>query len=282
MPRPENGADLGFHRRAAGQSEGASRSFPSKDRLQIVDHTLVRSNDDRRQRVRRAEFAGQGEILSHRVVGNEQPFVVLAGIARVLRFLPHLADDRVRQAVQCDSAADGVSIGEEQPAGGGPDDHDPPGLVIVQLGHRTALTHLDRANDLVDRPHTAHLQRARVERALHAHRAPHQLRADVLEQSGLLLERQNIADRQSYDAAGPLAARLHARAAVSDDDDVLAQLPEDVQVAPLKPFAHSRQDHDGDHAPHDPEHRQEAPEFVGPKVLDGLEKCFAHLATSAG
>src|SRR5205823_5157735 len=98
----------------------------------------------------------------------------------------------------------------------------------------------------------------------------------VLQQARLLLERINVVDLQADDATGALAAGLHTRPAIANDDDVAAQLAHHLLVAALKAFAGRRQDDDGDDAPGDAEHGQEAAQLVRRQIRQSLSEKFTH------
>ena len=108
-------------------------------------------------------------------------------------------------------------------------------------------------------------------------RAALQLGADDGDHVGLARQRARVVNGQQHTASGAFAARLHRRPAAPDDDDVPAELLEDVLVAAPEAFARRREDDDRDHAPEDPEHGEEAAQLVGAQVRDDLCKDLAHL-----
>ena len=97
------------------------------------------------------------------------------------------------------------------------------------------------------------------------------LGADDATSRGFGGDRPRVVEREDDSTARAFAAGLQAGAAAPDDADVLAELEQDFVVAPAKAFAGRRQDDDRDHAPQDPEHRQEAAQLVGAKILEGLK-----------
>jgi hypothetical protein len=119
------------------------------------------------------------------------------------------------------------------------------------------------------------LQRRSVVDALHG-RASIDLGADDANHARLVLQRPNVVYGQKNPASGALAAHLQRRAAAPDDGDVAAQLFEDVRIAAAESLAGCRQNHDRDHAPQNPEHRQEAAQLVGAEVLKDLSDGFSH------
>ena len=119
-------------------------------------------------------------------------------------------------------------------------------------------------------------RRGGVVRALDLHGAALDLGADHGDHRRLGGNRAGVVERQPDLPAGALAAGLHAGAAAPDDADVLAELAQHLVVAAPEPFAGGREDDDGDHAPQDAEHRQEAAQLVGAQVLEGLDDGFTH------
>src|SRR4029450_12040206 len=73
----------------------------------------VRRRDDDGNGIGRVISSGQREITPHRLVGHEQAKLVAAAVAGILKLLPDLSDDRVREAVQLHRLTDGISIGEQ-------------------------------------------------------------------------------------------------------------------------------------------------------------------------
>src|SRR4029079_12588115 len=142
---------------------------------------------------------------------------------------------------------------------------DLPLVFPVQL---PALFEIQRADVLVARLDAADAGCAGVERALHVEAAALELRRRDPHEARLLAQDPRILGRQRDAPPGALAARLQARASTPDDGDVLAELLQHVLVAAAEALACRRQDDHRDHAPEDPEHRQETPELVRPKILE--------------
>ena len=130
-----------------------------------------------------------------------------------------------------------------------------------------AVLELDGADVLILRLDAGDARRRGVVGALHPDRATLDLRADHRDHRRLRGNRARIVEREHDLAAGALAAGLQARAAAPDDADVLAELAQHLLVAAPEAFAGRRQHDDRDHAPQDPEHRQEAAQLVGAQVL---------------
>src|SRR5262249_42862066 len=149
-------------------------------------------------------------------------------------------------------------------------------LIFVLPGEETSVGELDRADVLVLRLDAADLRARGVIGAFHLDAAARQLGADHFDHRRLRRNRARIVEREGDLTAGPLAAGLHARPAAPDDPDVLAELAEHLVVAAAEALAGRRQDDDRDHAPQDPEHRQEAAQLVRAKILEGLGECFSH------
>src|SRR6185436_10861116 len=106
-------------------------------------------------------------------------------------------------------------------------------------------------------------------------------RTDNANHARLALQCTDVVDGEENSPSGPLAARLDGRAAAPHDGDVPPQLLEHVLIAASESFAGGRQDDDRDHAPQDPEHRQEAAKLVGAEILEHLNDGFAHTNTGA-
>src|SRR5258706_146039 len=75
---------------------------------QLVDHPLLRPDDDVRERARRRVAPRQ--IARHGGEGHEDLVVVRPAVVAVLVLLPDLADDGVRRAVQRDRLADDAAL----------------------------------------------------------------------------------------------------------------------------------------------------------------------------
>src|SRR4030095_16386624 len=131
---------------------------------------------------------------------------------------------------------------------------------------------LDRSNFLIDRPDPAHLKARGVERTLHAKIAFHDFGSDVLQQFRISLQGEHVFEFDANGTPCPLAAGLHAGAAVANDEDVAAEFPENRLVASLETFAKRGQDDNRNYSPHDAEHREEAPHLVVPQFVQHLRK----------
>jgi hypothetical protein len=93
-----------------------------------------------------------------------------------------------------------------------------------------------------------------------------------LQQFRVSLQGEHVFEFDSNGTPCPLAAGLHAGAAVANDEDVAAEFPEDGLVASLESFTKRGQDDNRNDSPHDAEHREEAPHLVGAQVIQHLRK----------
>src|SRR5262249_7560774 len=159
-------------------------------------------------------------------------------------FLSDLADDGVGDAIQHDLGINGIAVREKLLRRLKTDHGDTPRLVIIGVVDQPPAFHLNGADTLKDRPHTAQLKRCRVEWAFHTNPVAHDLRRDKFNLCRLLPQSPRIANVEPDQPPGALAARLFAGAAVADDDDVLAKLAEDGVIAALETLADGRENHD--------------------------------------
>ena len=242
-----------------------------------VGHAPVRRRDDGGQASRRCSNpSGSGKSFRAASYGMNSRWLSSPGVVRVLLLLPDAADHGVGQAVERDLAADRVAVGEQLlRLASKPMTTTRRASSAVLLVEQPPAVHLDRPDVLVDGPDAAHLQRAGVEGALHLEAAAHQLRADVLEQrrrAPPASARRRWSSRTTRPARVPPACRL-----VRPFRMMTMFLPSSSRTFWLprwKPSPSADRTHDRDHAPHDPEHRQEAAQLVGPQVRPGLAEEF--------
>src|SRR4029079_6272335 len=109
-----------------------------------------------------------------------------------------------------------------------------------------------------------------IKSAFHPYTAAHDLRRDMFDELGVRLQCENIADIDQDQSARSLAAGLQAGSAVTDDQNVLAQFAQNSVIASLKAFAEGGENDDGNDAPNDSKHRQEAAHLVRFEIFPDL------------
>src|SRR5205085_10928042 len=100
----------------------------------------------------------------------------------------------------------------------------------------------------------------------------HDLRRHMFQQLRMFLKREHVADIDPDQAAGTFTTRLFTRAAISNDENVLAEFAQDSVVTALKTLTHCGENDNGDHAPRDAKHREETPDFVRLQILPDLRQ----------
>jgi hypothetical protein len=241
---------------------------------QLVHHPLLWRDDDVRDHIGLGVLARK--IARHRGERHEGLVVVRPAIVAVLVLLPDLADDRVADPVQRELLAKRVPRAEQLGRQVGAEQRHAVYFALVLPVQLAAVLEIQGADLLVGRLDPVDVRCRRVVTALHLESAALQLRRGDGDETGLLRYGARIVGRQADGAAGTLASRLEARSPAPHDPDVLAELAEDVLVPLAEALTGCREDDDGDDAPEDPEHGQEAAELVGSQVLERLYESFSH------
>ena len=190
---------------------------------------------------------GSGRILRHRRERDEDLVVVGPAVVAVLILRRRLADDREGHAVDRRSVSPIGCARAEQLLGSSPSRSSATRRAsrLVLPVEVAAVLQLDGA----DRPGTAARCRAtrdggRVVAALHLHAAAFDLRADDGDQPRLAPQCARASSTvRRIDAAGALAAGLHAGAAAPDDADVPAELAQHLRrcrAGSLRPWPTGR------------------------------------------
>ncbi len=214
------------------------------------------------------------KIAGHGCVRNEELGIVrTAAVAAVLLFLLQHADDGVGRAIHHQRFADGGLAGKQLVTRLHAEHNHAPPFLFVVLTHQTAFLHLERAKALVFRPHAAHGARGRVVAADLSDVAA-QFGTHGLDQVGFVLDGVRILNGQAHRASGRVTAGLFAGASTPDDGEVNADGLETLFLVAAESFAKADQQNDRSDSPDDPEHGQEAAQFVRGDGRSGLPQDF--------
>jgi len=219
-----------------------------------LDDDVVKLADD-------VALAGGREVALHGRKGDEELAVIGAGaVAAVLLFTGEYADDGVGVTGDHDGFADGGLAGEELAVGFVTEDDDASSVGFVFVGHEAALFDGEGAEVLVLGPGAANGAAGGVPLADLADGAD-DLRRDVFDQRGELLDGDGVVDLEDDVASGGVPAGGHGGFAAETDGDIYAEVLHVLLLIDAETNAETDEKDDRGDAPDDAEHGEKAAEL---------------------
>jgi len=215
------------------------------------------------------------EVALHGREGDEELAVVGAGaVAAVLLLTGEDADDGIGVASDADGLSDDGFSGKELGVGLVAENDDAGTVGFVLLGHEAALLDGEGPEVLVLGPGSADGAVGGVPLADLVDGAD-DLRRDVFDERGKLLDGLGVFDLEGDVAACGVASEGHAGFAAEQDGDVGADGLHLLLLVDAEADAEADEKDDGGDAPNDAEHGEKAAQFGVPKGGERLSEDFA-------
>ena len=235
----------------------------------MLPHTFGRDQELIKS-VRRAGWL-VGEIPPHRRERHENLVYVPAVVGGVLLLLRHHANDEIRNSVQVDIFANGISsFGEELFGSVRSKESYAAAFALIIPVIEPTRTDGQTTNVAKLGIRTGDQKRSVVVIAVSTDIALLQFRNCVLAVRPFRLYRLNIGVFPMHNFARAGSSRLKAGSPVEDNHDVLAQVTGLYFLAFAQPLSRRHHEYDGDDSPSNAEHGQERPQLVSPERAEDI------------